>query len=91
MWAEQRDLEDDAQLRAIVEAAGFPAAWVAATQEPRVKQALADNTARARAANVFGVPTFVVDGDLFWGQDRLGLVARALGGGKLGMTPAGAS
>jgi 2-hydroxychromene-2-carboxylate isomerase len=81
MWAEQRDLEDDAQLRAIVERAGFPVEWVAQTQDPRIKQALADNTAAARAANVFGVPTFVVGGQyLFWGQDRLELVARACAG-----------
>jgi len=83
MWAEQQDLEDDAALRSILEREGFPAAWVAATQDPRVKQALADNTARAKAANVFGVPTFVVDDSyLFWGQDRLDLVARALAGWK---------
>jgi 2-hydroxychromene-2-carboxylate isomerase len=83
MWAEQRDLEDDATLRAILEREGFPAEWLAQTQEPRVKQALADNTARARANNVFGVPTFIVDENyLFWGQDRLDLVAKALAGWK---------
>jgi 2-hydroxychromene-2-carboxylate isomerase len=83
MWAEQRDLEDDATLRALLAAEGFPLEWLAATQDPRVKQALADNTARAQAANVFGVPTFVVDEKyLFWGQDRLELVAKALAGWK---------
>jgi len=83
MWAEQRDLEDPAQLAQILEREGFPAGWLAATQEPRVKQALAENTARARANHVFGVPTFVVDGRyLFWGQDRLELVAKALAGWK---------
>lgn len=81
MWAEQRDLEDDATLRAIVEGEGFPSEWVAATQDARVKQALADNTGRARANHVFGVPTFIVDDQhLFWGQDRLELVVKALAG-----------
>ena len=90
MWAEQRDLEDEVQLRAIVEGAGFPAAWIAETQAPRIKQALADNTAAARAANVFGVPTFVVGGEhLFWGQDRLELVARACAGWTPKHGPAG--
>jgi len=28
---------------------------------------------------VFGAPTYVVDGELFWGQDRLDFVARKLG------------
>lgn len=81
MWAEQRDLEDEQVLRAIVGAAGLPEDWVARTQEPAIKAQLADHTAAARAAGVFGVPTYVVDSKhLFWGQDRLDLVARALAG-----------
>lgn len=79
MWADQRDLEDEATLREILAREAMPAAWLERTRDARVKQALADNTAAARAANVFGVPTFIVDGShLFWGQDRLDLVARAL-------------
>jgi 2-hydroxychromene-2-carboxylate isomerase len=85
MWAEQRDLEDPQQLLAILGALDLPddrpAQWMAQTQDPPVKARLADNTAAAREAGVFGVPTFVVDGKhLFWGQDRLDLVARALAG-----------
>ncbi len=81
MWAEQRDLEDEQVLRAIVGAAGLPEDWVARTQEPAIKAQLADHTTAARAAGVFGVPTYIVDGKhLFWGQDRLDLVARALAG-----------
>jgi 2-hydroxychromene-2-carboxylate isomerase len=85
MWGEQRDLEDPEALLAILAAAGLPdgqpADWLARTQEPAIKARLADNTAAARAAGVFGVPTFIVDGThLFWGQDRLELVAKALAG-----------
>jgi 2-hydroxychromene-2-carboxylate isomerase len=81
MWAEQRDLEDEQVLRAIVGAAGLPEDWVARTQDPAIKAQLADHTAAARAAGVFGVPTYIVDGEhLFWGQDRIDLVARALAG-----------
>ena len=81
MWAEQRDLEDEQVLRAIVGAAGLPEDWVARTQDPVIKAQLVDHTAAARAAGVFGVPTYIVDGEhLFWGQDRLDLVARALAG-----------
>lgn len=100
MWAEQRDLEDDATLRDVLVAAGVDAAtaarWLAETQSPAIKAQLAANTAAARDAGVFGVPTFVVGntapagraatdpageaGHLFWGQDRLALVASALGG-----------
>jgi 2-hydroxychromene-2-carboxylate isomerase len=81
MWAEQRDLEDLEVLRMIVAAAGLPADWIDRTQDPAIKTRLADHTAAARDAGVFGVPTYMVDGvHLFWGQDRLDLVARALAG-----------
>ena len=81
MWAEQRDLEDLDTLHSIVVSSGMPHDWIARTQEASIKARLADNTAAARDAGVFGVPSFVVDGEhLFWGQDRLDLVARALAG-----------
>jgi 2-hydroxychromene-2-carboxylate isomerase len=98
MWAEQRDLEDPATLRAILAAAGCPEGWLERTQDPAIKARLAANTAAAQEAGVFGVPTFIVSGagssacgvsgpapeevvngqHLFWGQDRLELVGRAL-------------
>jgi 2-hydroxychromene-2-carboxylate isomerase len=83
MWAEQKDLEDPATLRDILQDCVLPVEWVERTQEPAMKQQLAEETAGARAAGVFGVPTWIVDGQhLFWGQDRTELVVRALGGWK---------
>jgi 2-hydroxychromene-2-carboxylate isomerase len=82
MWADQRDLEDADTLRGVLADCGLPREWVERTKEPEVKQRLVDETAAARAAGVFGVPTWIVDGHLFWGQDRLELVMRALGGWK---------
>jgi 2-hydroxychromene-2-carboxylate isomerase len=78
MWAEQVDLEDDASVRTVLARAGFAPALLDRTQEPAVKQALAANTARARDAGVFGVPTFAIGDELYWGQDRLELVVEAL-------------
>ncbi|MBL8377951.1 MAG: 2-hydroxychromene-2-carboxylate isomerase [Burkholderiales bacterium] len=46
----------------------------AAIADPRVKQGLADNTARALARGVYGVPTFDCNGELFWGSDTLSLM-----------------
>ncbi|HZJ65882.1 MAG TPA: DsbA family protein [Kofleriaceae bacterium] len=55
--------------------------WIERTQDPAIKAQLAANTAAAREAGVFGVPTFIVDGKhMFWGQDRLDHVAHALAG-----------
>ena len=86
MWAEQKNLEDDDTLRGLLGDAGLPREWVDRTREPEVKAALAANTARAKDAGVFGVPTWIVDEKyLFWGQDRIELVMRALGGWRPGI------
>ncbi|GBU15405.1 hypothetical protein AwPolaro_07830 [Polaromonas sp.] len=39
------------------------------------------NTSQAIAAGVFGAPSYVIDGELFWGQDRLDFVERKLKAG----------
>ena len=54
------------------------AALSAALQEPAIKQRLKDETAAAAACGVFGSPFFIVDGEAFWGHDRLAEVARWL-------------
>jgi 2-hydroxychromene-2-carboxylate isomerase len=76
-WAEGKDIGDEAVL---AEHIGDDAAAVLArTNDPTVKQALIDATKHAEAQGVFGAPTWVVDGtELFWGQDRIPLVERAL-------------
>jgi 2-hydroxychromene-2-carboxylate isomerase len=76
-WAHDRDISDDAVLAELV---GEGASDILARREtPEIKQALIDSTARAREIGAFGAPTWVVDGkDVFWGQDRLVLVERAL-------------
>jgi 2-hydroxychromene-2-carboxylate isomerase len=79
MWADDRDLTDEPTLAAILAAQALPAGWLAETQDPAIKAALADATTAARTAGVFGVPSFQVGDTLIWGQDRLDLVARELG------------
>jgi 2-hydroxychromene-2-carboxylate isomerase len=79
VWAEERDLADRATLRAIAAAQDMDGeALLAAADEPAVTAEHAANTEAAIAAGVFGVPTFQVGDELFWGQDRLDFVARAL-------------
>lgn len=76
-WADGKDIGDEAVL---AEHLGDDAAAVLArTNDPAVKQALIEATKHAEAQGVFGAPTWVVDGtELFWGQDRIPLVERAL-------------
>ena len=71
-WERGENLMDEATLvRLAIDAGLDGAALSAAAQSPVVKQALADATARAVGDGVFGVPTFQVEGELFWGADRI--------------------
>jgi 2-hydroxychromene-2-carboxylate isomerase len=76
-WAEDRDISDDRVLAGLIGKGADEVLARCAT--PEIKQELFAATQRAIDAGVFGAPTWVVDGkDLFWGQDRLNLVERAL-------------
>jgi 2-hydroxychromene-2-carboxylate isomerase len=55
-----------------------PLALEAATGDPEVKLALRTATETAHELGVFGVPTFAVGDELFWGEDRLRDAAAAL-------------
>jgi len=71
-FAEGRDLRDRDALRAAAEAAGLPAGDLdAALADPAVKAELRERTDAAWALGVRGVPTIAVDGELFFGDDRL--------------------
>ncbi len=78
-WAEDRDISDDAVLAELLAGAGADADQVlAATQAPEVKAELIAATQLAVDRGVFGAPTFIVEGELYWGQDRLQLVDERL-------------
>src|SRR5262249_31631529 len=77
IWAEDRDISDEATLRGILGADAD--AVLARAQSADVKAALVSATERAEHAGVFGAPTWVIDEkELYWGQDRIPLVERAL-------------
>ena len=79
VWAEERDSADPETLRAIVRARGLdPAPLFAAAETDAVKATYQAGTERALAAQVFGAPSYVVDGEIFWGQDRLEFLDRRL-------------
>jgi 2-hydroxychromene-2-carboxylate isomerase len=72
-FAEDRDIADPATVRSVLEAAGAgtPEAWLERAGSTAVKQKLRERTDEAIALGIFGAPTFVAGGELFWGQDRL--------------------
>lgn len=78
-WGHPVDLGDDATFRAVLLGAGIDAAELyRAIDDPGTKDALRQATELAVERGVFGAPTFFVGDDMFWGNDRLDFVERAL-------------
>jgi 2-hydroxychromene-2-carboxylate isomerase len=79
VWADTRDLGDDAVLRNVLEEAGVNAdELMAAIERQEVKDELRRNTDTAVRKGVFGAPTFFVGKEMFWGNDRFDFVEEAL-------------
>lgn len=71
-FARGNALSDPAHVANAARRAGYePDQVLAATGDPAVKAALRENTERALAVGVIGVPSFAVDGEIWWGDDRL--------------------
>jgi 2-hydroxychromene-2-carboxylate isomerase len=85
-WALGRDVSQPEVVREALDEAGLDgAALVRHAEEPRIKEELRARTDQAIARGVFGAPSFFVTapgvpGDMFWGQDRLAFVEKALRG-----------
>lgn len=78
-WADNADHDDPATLVALASEVGIDgAALLAAADTAKIRDGHEANTQQAIARSVFGSPTYFVDGDMFYGQDRLELVERAL-------------
>jgi len=79
VWVEEQDIADAATLVRLADDAGFDgAALVAAAKDPAARQVLEGFTKEALDAGVFGSPWYLVEGQGFWGQDRLDFVERLL-------------
>lgn len=80
VWVEERNLADRATLQVIATENGLDGdALLARADTPPVADRYAELTKAAIDDGVFGMPTFKLGDELFWGQDRLDLLARALG------------
>jgi 2-hydroxychromene-2-carboxylate isomerase len=83
MWEDGLKLDDPAVLANAIDEAGLDSAsLLAAAQSEPVKQRLADNTAVAVERGAFGVPTFFVGAEMFFGKDRLLQVEEAVEAAK---------
>jgi 2-hydroxychromene-2-carboxylate isomerase len=73
IWCEGKSIDDAADWSALCLKVGVADAD-AKINEPRVKDELKRNGERAVAAGLFGVPSFVIEGDIFWGADATDMV-----------------
>jgi 2-hydroxychromene-2-carboxylate isomerase len=80
-WGADQNISDPATLAALLDEEGLNgAALLEGTQNPEVKKRLFANTAEALSRGACGAPTFFVGDLMFWGQDRLDMVEKALNG-----------
>jgi 2-hydroxychromene-2-carboxylate isomerase len=78
VWADEKNIAEEGTLVALATACGHDGPELLKSSETASVQSEYDRfTAEAIAANVFGSPWYVVDGEGFWGQDRLDFVERA--------------
>lgn len=83
LWARDEDLSQRETIVGLANAAGFDGhALLAAAESDAVLQRYQATLADAVAAGVFGAPSYVRDGEVFWGQDRLELLDAALASGR---------
>lgn len=84
VWERELNLANAAALAALLDEAEFDGkTLVARAQAGEIAAAYEQNRQDAMAAGVFGSPAYVLDGEVFWGQDRIELLDDALNSGRL--------
>ena len=78
VWAQERDIANAATRAELLAESGLAAQRAADALTPEVQATYERNTQQAIDAKVFGAPSYVVDGEIFWGQDRLDFLQRRL-------------
>jgi 2-hydroxychromene-2-carboxylate isomerase len=82
VWAEEKDISDPATLDAIAQSCGLDGRGLRlAAEDPAHAATYEAETQEALERGVFGAPSYVVDGEIFWGQDRLDFLDRRLAKG----------
>lgn len=80
VWAQNRHIADEATLAALLAEQGLNPARLEESHSQTVHERYEEDTQRAIDAGVFGAPSYVIEGEIFWGQDRLDFVQRRLAG-----------
>ncbi|MEI8030845.1 MAG: 2-hydroxychromene-2-carboxylate isomerase [Comamonadaceae bacterium] len=78
VWAQQRDIASAQTLTELLSECGLPSERLAQSHQQEAQDQYEANTKSAIEAGVFGAPSYCIDGEVFWGQDRLDFVERKL-------------
>ncbi len=78
VWAQQRDIASAQTLAELLSECGLPSERLARSHEQEARDQYEANTQSAIEAGVFGAPSYCIEGEIFWGQDRLDFVERKL-------------
>lgn len=87
VWQREEDMADPSALAAVLTELGLPAALLEMATSEHTSVIYAANHEAAVSADVFGSPGYVLDGEVFWGQDRIDLLDAALSSGRPPFTP----
>ncbi|HEY1736919.1 MAG TPA: 2-hydroxychromene-2-carboxylate isomerase [Methylovirgula sp.] len=83
VFSSEQNLADEEVIASLLASAGLPSKdIIAAAKNERVSAAYEENLAKAVASGVFGAPSYVLNGEVFWGQDRLACLDEALTSGR---------
>jgi 2-hydroxychromene-2-carboxylate isomerase len=85
-WQKQENMADPAALLGVLAELGIPADVLIEAAGTAIAGTYAANQNRAIEADVFGSPAYVLDGEVFWGQDRIDLLDDALSSGRAPFT-----
>lgn len=77
-WAEERNIASEQTFVEILQTLQLPTARLEQAHAQAVQERYDADTARAIELGVFGAPSYMIDGEMFWGQDRLDFVQRKL-------------
>jgi 2-hydroxychromene-2-carboxylate isomerase len=78
IFQQERNLGDESEIAAVLAENGYEASWLSRARALETRALYDANGGRALADGVFGSPSYVLDGEIFWGQDRLDILDDAL-------------
>ncbi|MEM6666530.1 MAG: 2-hydroxychromene-2-carboxylate isomerase [Pseudomonadota bacterium] len=79
VWVDDKNIAEPVNIAAVLERKGLPASLLDAADGEAAIAGFDTNTAEALEKGVFGAPGYIIEDELYWGQDRLDFVARRLG------------